>query len=44
MRGTGATDRSGRVKVLARRMVAPEEGTFGRVVVGIGTSVKSTLD
>lgn len=38
MRGTGATLRSGRVKVFARRMVGPDGG--GIRVVGIGMSVK----
>jgi hypothetical protein len=37
--GTGATPRSGRVRVFARRIVGPEEG--GSLVVGMGTSVKS---
>ena len=39
MRGTGATLRSGRVRVFARRMVAPLGG--GGRVVGMGMSVKS---
>ena len=38
MRGTGGAPRSGRVSVLARRMVA--EDTGGRVV-GMGTSEES---
>jgi hypothetical protein len=37
MRGTGATPRSGRVRVFALRIVAPEVG--GLRVVGVGTSL-----
>lgn len=40
MRGTVATPLSGFVRVFALRMVA-DEGGGCRVVVGIGTSVKS---
>jgi hypothetical protein len=39
--GTGATLRSGRVSVLARRMVVPEDR--GGRVVGTGTSVAPTV-
>ena len=38
MRGTGATPRSGRVRVLARRMVP---AGAGGLVVGMGTSEES---
>ena len=43
MRGTGATLRSGLVRVFALRTVAWEASWVGRRVVGIGTSETSTL-
>ena len=43
MRGTGATLRSGLVRVFALRTVAWEASWVGRRVVGIGTSEISTL-
>ena len=43
MRGTGATLRSGLVRVFALRRVAWEASWVGRRVVGIGTSEASTL-
>ena len=43
MRGTGATLRSGLVRVFALRTVAWDASWVGRRVVGIGTSETSTL-
>lgn len=40
IRGAGATPLSGRVSVLARRMVPAEGGLMDCLVVGIGTSAE----